>query len=178
MAHEGQQIENPITGQVMRFIQLREDELRIENAHPPTDQREPAHIHPHQESGGDVTKGSLVFEIDGARRTVSAGESIAIPAATPHRFWNESGEVARSVQFFRPALDIASFFETYFELARRGDLSASGDIPLMQVAVMVPEFADEIRVTNPPWPVVRATSMLLGPLARARGRRGRLAYGD
>ena len=43
---------------------------------------------------------------------------------------------------------------------------------------MVPEFADEIRATSPPRPVVRATSMLLSPLARARDRRGRLAYGE
>ena len=80
----------------------------------------------------------------------------------------ESEEEARSVQFFRPALDIAAFFETYFELARRGQLREGGDVPLIRVAVMVPEFRDEIRLTRPPWSVVRAMSALLRPAARLR----------
>ena len=86
-------------------------------------------MHPRQESGAEVTAGSLVFEIEGTCWIVSAGESIEIPPGTAHRFWNESGLEARSIGFFRPALYIAWFLETYFELARRGDLKDSGDIP-------------------------------------------------
>ena len=82
------------------------------------------------------------------------------------------------MQFFRPALNIAAFFETYFELARRGELTEGGDIPLLQVAAMVPEFRDEIRLTRPPWPVVRAMGTVLGPVARWRGYRSRLEYGS
>jgi hypothetical protein len=53
------------------------------------------------------------------------------------------------VQFFRPALGIAGFFETYFELVRRGELKEGGDIPLLRVVAMVPEFRDEVRLTRP-----------------------------
>ena len=178
MPHEGQEIVNPRTGQRMRFTQIREDELRIESVNPSTGEREPEHVHPKQESGAEVRSGSLVFEIDGERKPVGSGESIVIPPNTAHRFWNESEEEAHSVQFFRPARDIAAFFETYFELARRGELKAGGDIPLLRVAAMVPEFRDEIRLTRPPWPVVRAVAALLRPIARMRGYRGRLSYGS
>lgn len=178
MPREGQEIVNPRTGQRMRFVQMRDDELRIESVNPPTDEREPEHVHPKQESGADVRSGSLVFEVDGKPRRVGPGESITIPANTPHRFWNESEDQAQSVQIFRPALGIAAFFETYFELARRGQLKAGGDIPLLQVAAMVPVFPDEIRLTRPPWPIVRAISALLGPIARLRGYRGQLEYGS
>jgi quercetin dioxygenase-like cupin family protein len=176
--HEGQDIVNPRTGQRMRFVAIRDGELRIKSLNPPTDQREPEHVHPKQESGAEVRSGSLVFEVEGQERRVGPGESITIPPNTPHRFWNGSEGETESVQFFRPALDIAAFFETYFELGRRGELTEAGDIPLLQVATMVPEFGHEIRLTRPPWPVVRAISALLGPVARLRGYRGRLEYGS
>jgi quercetin dioxygenase-like cupin family protein len=170
----GQTIVNPRTGQRMTFVRIGEEELRIDSVNPPTDEREPLHVHPRQESGAEVVSGSLVFEVDGVQRRVGPGESIRIPANTRHRFWNDGDEVAHSVQFFRPALDIASFFETFFALAERGELDAKGMPSLLQLAVLVPEFSDEIRTVSPPWPVTRAMTAVLGPVARRRGYRGRL----
>lgn len=158
----------------MRFVELTEEVLRIDSVNPPGDRTEPVHSHPNQESGAELVSGSLVFEVDGKERRVGPGESITIPAGTPHRFWNDGDEDARSVQFFRPALDIASFFETFFALAERGDLDEAGMPSLLQIAVMAPEFADEIRPASPPWPVVRLLGLVLGPIARARGYQARL----
>ncbi len=96
-----------------------------------------------------------MFEVDGERRELQAGESLEVPADTLHRFWNESGEEARSIQVFEPALDIASFFETLFALAQRDELDDKGMPGTLQLAVMVPEFGDEIRPASPPLPVLR-----------------------
>jgi mannose-6-phosphate isomerase-like protein (cupin superfamily) len=175
MAHVGHEITNPRTGQRMKFVEMTERELRIESVNPPTDQREPLHVHPNQESGCEVTAGSLVWEIAGERRVVGAGESITVPTNTPHRFWNEGREDARSIQFFRPALDIAAFFETLFALAQRDQLDASGMPRLLPLMAMVGEFGAEIRPVSPPWPVLRALAAALGPLARIRGHHGRTA---
>ena len=175
---EGQEIVNPRTGQRLRFTRIGDDELRIDTVNPPTDEREREHVHPRQESGAEVRSGSLVFETWGTPRRIGPGESVAVPPDTPHRFWNDSEQEAHSVQFFRPALDIAAFFETYFELARRGEVTERGGLSLLRVAAMVPEFADEVRLTRPPWPIVRAMAALLGPVARWRGYRGRLEYGS
>ena len=82
--------------------------LRIDSVNPPTAEREPVHAHPKQESGAEVLSGSLVFEVAGEQRRLGAGETISVPANTPHRFWNDGSEDARSIQFFRPALDIAA----------------------------------------------------------------------
>ena len=119
MPHEGQEISNPRTGQRMTFVELRDELLRIDSVNPPTAEREPVHTHPQQESGAEVLSGSLVFEVAGEQRRLGAGETISVPANTPHRFWNDGNEEARSIQFFRPALDIASFFETMFALAQQ-----------------------------------------------------------
>jgi len=41
MARQGQQISNPRTGQVMTFLEMRDDLLRIDTVNPITDEREP-----------------------------------------------------------------------------------------------------------------------------------------
>jgi quercetin dioxygenase-like cupin family protein len=174
MPSEGQQISNPRTGQQMTFVELRGELLRIDSVNPPTAEREPVHIHPRQESGAEVLSGSLVFEVAGAQRRLGAGETIGVPANTPHRFWNDGNEEARSIQFFRPALDIASFFETMFALAQEDKLNAKGMPRPLQLAMMVPEFGNEIRPVSPPWPLLRALTAALGPIARLRGYRGRI----
>jgi mannose-6-phosphate isomerase-like protein (cupin superfamily) len=171
----GQQITNPRTGQLMTLISTDPAELRLDTLNPPTAVREPMHVHPHQASGAELLSGSLIFEVAGERRRIAAGEKITIPANTPHRFWNEGPDDARAIQFFRPALDIAAFFETLFALAQTGQLARSGMPRPLALIAMVPEFGDEIRPISPPWRVLQTVSRLLGPVARVRGHHGRLS---
>jgi quercetin dioxygenase-like cupin family protein len=174
MVRQGQQISNPRTGQVMTFLEMRDDLLRIDTVNPITDEREPLHVHPRQESGAELIAGSLVFEVDGVRRKLAPGDSISIPADTRHRFWNDGDGDAHAIQYFSPALATADFFETLFALAAADKLDAKGMPRLLQLAVMVPEFEKEIRPVSPPWPALRAVAVVLGPLARARGYRARV----
>ena len=46
-------------------MRISEQELRIDPVNPPTDEREPLHVHPKQESGAELVSGWLVFEVDG-----------------------------------------------------------------------------------------------------------------
>lgn len=157
----------------MTFLELGPARTRIESINPSGDEREPAHIHPRQTSGAEVLAGSLVFEVDGVERRVQTGESISIPPGAPHRFWNDGEEDAHSIQFFEPALDSAAFFESLFALADEGKLDAKGMPRLLPLALLVPEFGDEIRPVSPPWPVLKTVAIVLSPLARLRGHRPR-----
>jgi mannose-6-phosphate isomerase-like protein (cupin superfamily) len=172
---QGQQIANPRTGQVMTLICAGPAELRLDTLNPATAVPEPVHVHPRQESGAELLSGTLIFELAGVRREIGAGETITIAANTPHRFWNEGPEDAHAIAFFRPALDIAAFFETLFALAQTGQLDSSGMPRPLALIAMVPEFSDEIRPVSPPWPVLQALAWALGPIARARGHHGRLS---
>lgn len=174
MARHGQVISNPRTGQRMKFVELSPAELQIDTVNPPTHEREPLHVHPRQTSGAQVMSSRLVFEVGGERRTLVSGDTITIPANTPHRFWNEGPHDAHSLQFFRPALDTAAFFETLFALAQRGQLDRHGMPKLLPLMSMVREFSEEIRPLRPPWPILRALSAILAPLTQARGHHGRL----
>ena len=176
MAQVGQQIENPRTGQRMLFLETAAttggERVRIESWNPPNGEDEPMHVHPRQESRAEVLAGTLRFIVDGEEREVGAGQSLTIPPGTPHRFGNHSSEEAHWIQEFRPALRIVEFFEYFFDLAARGQLNDRGMPNLFELAVSAPAFADEIRVTTPPWPVQRALFAVLAPIARRRGMTG------
>jgi len=174
MAVAAREISNPRTGQRLKFVVSRPDLLRIESLNPPSAEHEPVHVHPRQTSGCEVTSGSLVFEVEGRERRLTTGDSIVIPPDTPHRFWNDGAEEASSVQFFEPALQTAAFFETFFALAAADKLDSKGMPRPLQLALLVPEFGDEIRPVSPPWPILRALAFVLGPIARARGYQGRI----
>lgn len=165
-------IVNPRTGQRMTFLTESDELLEIESSSPPTAIPEPEHVHPKQESGCRVVSGTLSFRVARHEHTVTAGEEIRIPANTAHYFRNDGPEEAVAVQWFRPALETRAFFETLFALAQDGKLNEKGMPGTLQIAAMIPFFADEIRPTRPPWPVQRALGAALGPLARRRGYRG------
>jgi mannose-6-phosphate isomerase-like protein (cupin superfamily) len=169
MAHEGQKISNPRTGQTMRFVHIDPERLTTQTVNPPTGEFEPEHVHPRQESSARVKSGTLRFVVAGEERDVEAGEEITIPAGVPHRFASVGEEDAVAIQEFRPALRTAEFFETFFGLAHRGELDEHGMPSLLHLAVLGPAFADEIRVVRPPWAMQRALYAVLGPIARARG---------
>jgi quercetin dioxygenase-like cupin family protein len=170
-------IVNPRTGQQMTFATDSAELLEIDSVSPPSKTPEPEHVHPLQESGCRVTAGVLRFEIAGEERIVAAGESITIPANTPHFFSNDGPDDAHAIGWFRPALNTRAFFETLFALGQDGKLDDRGMPSLLQIAVMIPVFADVIRPTRPPWVVQRAASFVLGPVAKARGYRGIYATG-
>jgi quercetin dioxygenase-like cupin family protein len=167
------EIFNPRTGQRMRFLLTGADTngelLRIETTNPPSGIAEPMHVHPRQETRAEVVAGTLRFVVDGEQRRLGPGDAITIPAGAPHHFVNDGDVDAIAIQEARPALRIAEFFETYFGLAERGELDEHGNPSLLRFATLGPAFADEIRLTSPPWPVQRLVFAVLGPIARRRG---------
>ena len=180
MAYAGEEIVNPRTGQRMIFRTTAADSngalLRIETMNPAHSPAEPVHVHPCQESSAEVLSGALHFRVRGEDRIVGPGETIVIPPNVPHNFWNEGDVDARAIQEFRPALRTEAFFETYFGLARDGKLDQRGMPSMLQMAVFVPAFANEMRLASPPWPLLRAFAAIRAPIARLRGYRGVRPY--
>jgi hypothetical protein len=132
--------------------------------------------HPLQQSGAEVISGSLRFRVGDQERSLKAGESITIPANTPHFFWNDEEEDAHFIGWFRPALKIERYFESFFGLAQDGKLNEKGLPSMLQLAVMVPHFGDDIRLTGPPWVVQKATFGALAPIGRLLGYRPEYPY--
>jgi hypothetical protein len=75
-----------------------------------------------------------------------------------------------------PALRTENFFETFFGLGKDGKTNRKGLPNLLQLAVLMREYEDEMRLAKPPFTIQR---MLFAPLAvigRVFGYRSRYAH--
>lgn len=175
MAKQGDQITNMRTGQKMIFLKTAAETngqlLEIECFSPPTDVKEPEHIHPMQENIFRMIVGSCVFSIEGNEQIVNAGHIISIPPETRHRFWNTGDTIAHYIQEFRPALHIDEFFETFFALSRDGKLDNNGKPNFFHASLIMLKHRNDIRVTNPPWALQLLTYCALSPFGYLMGYR-------
>lgn len=120
----------------------------------------PMHHHPAQDEHFDVEQGAMLFEVDGVRRVVEAGESIDVAPDTPHRARNASSTESAVVRWeTRPALRTTEFFLTAAALG--------GSPHVLDRALLVHSFRDVFRLDGPE----RLVLPFLAGVARARGRR-------
>ncbi len=131
----------------------------------------PEHIHPHQEERFEVVSGTMGVRVEGREQLLHAGESILVPPWTAHTWWNAGDDELHQVTELRPALQMETFFETLFGLARDGKLNKQGGMNLLQISLIVTEFQQ--YVAKPPIPLQKALCAVLRPIARLLGYRAR-----
>jgi quercetin dioxygenase-like cupin family protein len=131
------------------------------------------HVHPNQEERFEVGGAPVMIKVAGKERLYQPGEVAVVPPGTPHVWWNPSQEEAVTLVQFRPALDTETFFETFFGLAADGKVGKSGLPNPLQMVVLAREFNREIQLPPPAQWVLGPIAMLLAPLSRALGYRGR-----
>jgi quercetin dioxygenase-like cupin family protein len=172
----GDAIANPVTGE--RFVvrvTAREsggERFEVERFLPPDHPRQPERVHPRQETRITVVRGVAGFKLEGTVRMALPGEQLVAPAGAPHQLWNAGGDTLHLRFEQRPGLESTErLLVALCALAAAGKTDSHGIPGLLQRAVMMPAYADTLRLTSPPWLVQRALCRLLGPLARARGHR-------
>ena len=175
MASAGDVIENPLTGQRIRFEATARDTggelLRLVASGEPQGFFAQEHLHPRQSERHEVISGQLGLSVAGRERLMGPGDVVDVPPGTPHRLINR-GPVETRFEV-RPALRQEVLAETLTGLARDGKVSKRGMPNLLQLAVIAREFEEEGYGTRPPLAVQRA---LLGPLAALGRRRGYRAW--
>jgi len=181
MVKAGDFIENPVTGETMRFVltgrETANELLRIEMVVRPGGFVASEHVHPHQEERFHITSGRIRLRVDGEERLYAAGDSITIPAGTPHVWWNSGTDDLRVTLEFRPAGRFAEFITTFFAMAVAGKTNVRG-LPrdVLQLGVTLAEYRDVIRGTTPPWAVQQALFAVMAPLGRLLGYRPDVPY--
>lgn len=131
------------------------------------------HVHPYQEERFEISGVPVVFKVAGKERLYQPGEVAVVPPGTPHVWWNPSQEEAATLIQFRPALDTETFFETFFGLAADGKVGKNGLPNPLQMMVLAREYRREMQLAPPGQWVLGPVAMLLAPVARALGYRGR-----
>lgn len=162
MASAGQEISG--YGSTIRFVETGSPKrVVVEIAYNGDGVKPPTHFHPSQDERFTVLEGEINVVLDGEERTIKAGDTLDVPAGTPHRMWATAP--ARQRWETTPALNTERFFETMWGLQQDGKLEDDPDRAKLQMALTMHHFRDEIRVEKPSAAELEAGAAL----ARARG---------
>jgi mannose-6-phosphate isomerase-like protein (cupin superfamily) len=173
MAYVGQVLDNPVTGERIVFHQTAADTngalLRFELTVAPDGHVPGPHVHPSQEERFEISAGAMKFRRGFEKVVAGRGDTVVVPSGTVHRFANAGNEPAHALVEVRPALKMEQLLETSHSLALLGRTNRKGMPKLLDLALFMREFQDEVRAPFVPWRLVRA---LTAPLAWLAVRRG------
>jgi quercetin dioxygenase-like cupin family protein len=174
MAHVGQILVNPASGERITFIHTSAQtggKLVAINLELPPGGRVPGglHIHPLQEERFEVVRGTMRFRMSRRRVVAGPGEVVVVAPGVPHDFANTGDETALVRVDIRPALKMEQLFETAVALAEQGRTMMKGIPRPLDLALFTREFEEEVQAAFPPRWLQRPT---LAPLAWLAQRRG------
>ncbi len=153
MARPGQTISNPVTGEIITFIQTAADTagalLILDDLWTRPGQRAAPHVHPRMEERFEVVNGRAALVVDGVEHELEPGEALAVAPGTPHIAWNAGDGETRMRLEFRPALRWEEVVERLFALARDGRTDAYGVPEPGPFGELLAEFPDEIAPASP-----------------------------
>ena len=138
--------------------------LEMEACYAPEGAYPPEHYHPRQDEHFEVLQGQLSVRLNGREYTFRAGQTIEIPRGTVHSMRNGGATEAVVIWQVRPALKTQTFYETLFGLAADGRTDRHGRPNLLQLAVLMQAYREEMILRRPA-PVVQ--KLVFGPLALA-----------
>lgn len=124
MAHAGEVIVNPVTGERMTFLQTAADTngqlLRGEVTVAAQKAILPLHIHWSCDEHVEILSGRLGLQLGAKHRSLGPGESAVVPAGVPHTWWNEGPQAVHFATQVIPARAMEYAFEALYGLARDG----------------------------------------------------------
>lgn len=131
------------------------------------------HIHPGASETFTVKSGRLAVVMRGVERFAEAGQSITIPAGTPHHFRNADAGLTEATVEFVPAQQHVRFFKNFATLAQTRPqwFSAKGDPHLLLIAQVLHRYRGHLYLARIPIFVQKLLFGALAPLARLRGYR-------
>jgi len=164
-------IEEPVTGQRIVFRRRTSERVAGDLFVRPGGYV-PVHIHAHQLERFEGVSGTLRFRLGRKQVTLGPGDTVAVPAGTPHGFRNVGRETAHFLIELTPPLRGEEGLRTLFGLQRDARLRVTGlgvPRPVLQVAVLFDEYLDEIHLPLVPFPVQRVVFRALARLGTWRG---------
>ncbi|MBV9166465.1 MAG: cupin domain-containing protein [Solirubrobacterales bacterium] len=174
MAHAGQTIVNPVSGERITFRKTATDTngeyLEIDVELTPDGAVPGIHVHPHQEERFEILSGNVRFRKGWKKIDAKAGDVVVVEPGKAHKFENNGEEGAAMRVRVTPALEMERLFETAIELAQDSRVTKKGMPKPLDLALFVSEFKDEVRGPGSPGWVQRASLAPLAFIARHRGR--------
>jgi mannose-6-phosphate isomerase-like protein (cupin superfamily) len=178
MAKAGDTIESPPTGARILFLKTARDTngqlLQIDDVMKGGGRVAIEHVHPYIEERFEILSGTARLSMRGQQRDVGAGETVVVPAGTPHVWGNPNEDEVHLIIEFRPALRMEEWFESFFGLQKDGKVNPNSGLPNpLQWAVISREYEDELYLASPPLLVQRVRFGLLALIGKLLGYKAR-----
>jgi quercetin dioxygenase-like cupin family protein len=175
MIRTGDTLHNPVTGEVIRFVETAADTggeyVLIEVVVEPNGAVAAAHVHPYQTETFEILEGEVTFKAGKETIVTKAGETLRVDPGTPHKFRNAGETDARFRTEIRPALQFESLIETMFGLANDGRTNRKGMPNPLRLAVIANAHFDVVRLPFPPAWMQKLGLAMGAPLGRLAGYR-------
>jgi mannose-6-phosphate isomerase-like protein (cupin superfamily) len=168
MVQPGDVIENPVTGERITFVRTSAQtggavaEMDLDLS--PAAFLAAEHIHLRQEEKFEVLEGLIRLRCRGEESVCGPGETVAVPAGSPHAWAPDGDQGARVRITFTPGAGIEQFFDEFFRLAREGRVNAKG-MPSLPVSARL-GLAHDMYLAGPPVPLQRAAFRVLATTDR------------
>jgi len=173
MISSGDTLHNPVTGEVIRFVETAADTggeyVLVEVVVEPNGAVAAAHVHPYQTETFEILEGEVTFKAGKETIVAKAGETVRVDPGTRHKFWNAGETDARFRTEIRPALQFESLIETMFGLANDGKTNRKGMPNPLRLAVIANAHYDVVRLPFPPAWMQKAGLAMGAPLGRILG---------
>ena len=182
MIRTGDILDNPITGETIRFVKAAADTggayVLIDVLVEPSGFVAAPHVHPHQTEVFEILEGEITFKADGNTFAAGAGEVVTVTPGMSHKFWNAGDTAARFRCEVRPALQFEQLIETMFTLAQDGKTNRKGMPNPFRLAVIARAHFDDVRLPFPPAWLQKAGLLAGAPLGRLLGYQATYEPGD
>lgn len=174
MAYKNKTIQNPMTGQEIRFIQTSKDSngqlLEMEATYKAMSSEPAPHYHPCQDELFTVVSGEMTVRLNGEEmHNLRAGDMLQIPRNQIHTMWNAAGRKAVVNWQVRPALHTEELLETIMGLAADGKCNKKGMPGLLQIALTSGKYDKELRLMRPSFFMQMIVFSVLRPFALMAG---------
>lgn len=166
MAHVGQVIENPVSGERIVFRQTAAETggglLEFDLFLRPDGKVPGSHRHSVIEERFAVLAGQMRFRLGGRTATAGPGDVVTVAPGTVHRFANASGRPVHVRVQARPALRMEQLLEAAATLAWEGRTLPNGLPKPLDFALFLREFEREVSMPFvPQWLVRTLTAPLV-----------------
>ncbi len=127
------------------------------------------HIHDGITEIFSVSRGTLTIRLPDGEHQVVSGQTLTVPAGTPHQPRNLTDDVVEVRVVYSPAGRMDEFLTQFFGLVNEGRTSATGDPDFLQMMLFSAKF--DIYLAGPPILLQKVLSLFLAPVARLAGYR-------
>ncbi len=181
MAKTNDIIENPVMGDIVKFLVTAEDSngksLFVHVWNRVGAQGPPEHMHPKQIETFEVISGTAGFKLNGKEQILTSGQRIIVPMNTPHKFWNAGNNELEMTGELQPALRTEFFLETMYSLAQKGKVNKNA-IPksFLHFMSILNEYYGETFIVGLPIGIQKFMVKIFGRLGKLLGYKGFVPY--